>query len=81
LVHTLQSLHEVTTQWMGHGSVLHARALVSGLLQVEPPKVALCTMLRARVCVPPAHVRSHVVHEPHAEGRQSMGQACVLHAR
>ena len=62
-VHKSNALHAVTTQFTGHGSVLHtADWCVSGQ---ECPGVALMSE-RVLSCVPPPHVLLQSVNSPHA---------------
>jgi hypothetical protein len=63
----------VTTQFTGHGLLLHVIVSTSGG-HAAPPNCAATTLVRVRDCDPPPHVALQLPHVPQLDTTQSTGQ-------
>jgi len=79
LLQGLQELHELTSQSVSHGSMLHVRFALKIIKSHEAPvPTSGCAISRARVEEPPPHDLVHVDQVDQAVAWQSTGQTSVL---
>lgn len=78
LVHEVHADQADVAQCTGHEPRLHCSVSTSGP-HAGPPCAASVMTLRARVCVPAAHVALQSLHGEKAEATQGTAQGAVLH--